>query len=39
MGFSSVAQVLVEHQEHTNRCSRCSISKGVIGGIAMTWCR
>ncbi len=30
------AQVLVEQQGHTNRCSRCSITSGVIGGISIT---
>ena len=32
----SVAQVLVEQQGHTSRCSRCSITTGVIGGISIT---
>jgi hypothetical protein len=32
----SVAQVLVEQQGHTSRCSRCSITSGVIGGISIT---
>ncbi len=33
------AQVLVEQRGQSRRCSRCSISKGVIGGISITWCR
>jgi hypothetical protein len=32
----TVAQVLVEQQGHTKRCSRCSITTGVIGGISIT---
>jgi hypothetical protein len=32
----NVAQVLVEQQGHTSRCSRCSITTGVIGGISIT---
>lgn len=36
MGCSSVAQLLLEQQVHTNRSSRCSISRGVIGGIVIT---
>jgi hypothetical protein len=31
------AQVLVEQQQgHTNRCSRRSITSGVIGGLSIT---
>ena len=30
------AQVLVEQQGHTNRCSRCLITSGVIDGISIT---
>lgn len=32
----SFPQVLVEQQGNTNRCSRCSITSGVIGGISIT---
>jgi hypothetical protein len=32
----NVAQVLVEQQGHTSRCSRCSITTGVIGVISIT---
>jgi hypothetical protein len=31
-----VAQVLVQQQGQTNRCSRCSITNGVIGRISIT---